>query len=96
MNDTDKLNFVVYSYRNNLYLKNDEVDLNLTEYQSLLVERVYLSTILDWVRLTIFSSGALYWLKQLFITKTKSVNKGCFFSNDLLPRFSGIKIVIWT
>ena len=33
--DTDKLNIVVYRYRNNLYLKDDEFDLKLTEYQSL-------------------------------------------------------------
>ena len=40
--DTDKLDIVVYRYRNNLYLKDDEVDLKLTEYQSLLAKRVYL------------------------------------------------------
>ena len=31
--DTDKLNNVVYRYRNNLYLKDNEIDLKLTEYQ---------------------------------------------------------------
>ena len=31
--DTDKLNSVVYRYRNNLYLKDKEVDPKLTEYQ---------------------------------------------------------------
>ena len=31
--DTDKLNIVVYRYRNTLYLKDNEVDLKLTEYQ---------------------------------------------------------------
>ena len=36
--DTDKLNIVVYRYRNNLYLKDNEVDLKLTEYQSLLAK----------------------------------------------------------
>ena len=30
--DTDKLNIAVYRYRNNIYLKDDEVDLKLTEY----------------------------------------------------------------
>ena len=40
--DTDKLNTVVYRYRNNLNLKDNEVDLKLTEYQSLLAKRVYL------------------------------------------------------
>ena len=40
--DTDKLNIVVYRYRNNLYLKDNEVDLKLTEYQSPLAKQVYL------------------------------------------------------
>ena len=40
--DTDKLNIAVYRYRNNLYLKDNEVDLTLTEYQSLLAKRVHL------------------------------------------------------
>ena len=40
--DTDKLNIVLYRYRNNLYLKDDEVDLKLKENQSLLAKRVYL------------------------------------------------------
>ena len=45
--DTDKLNIVVYRYRNNLLLKDEEVDLKLTEYQSLLAERVYLLSYID-------------------------------------------------
>ena len=45
--DTDKLNIVVYRYRNNLYLKDKEVDLKLTEYQSLLAKRVYLLSYID-------------------------------------------------
>ena len=44
---TDKLNNVVHRYRNNLYLKDDEVDLKLTEYQSLLAKRVYLLSYID-------------------------------------------------
>ena len=40
--DTDNLNIVVYRYRNNLYLKDNELHLRLTEYQSLLAKRVYL------------------------------------------------------
>ena len=31
--DTDKLNIVVYRYRNSVYLKDNEVDLKTTEYQ---------------------------------------------------------------
>ena len=45
--DTDKLNIVVYRYRNNLYLKDNEVDLKLTEYQSPLAKRVYLLSYID-------------------------------------------------
>ena len=33
--DTDNLNIVVYHYRNNLYLKDNEIDLKLTEYVTL-------------------------------------------------------------
>ena len=45
--DTDKLNIVVYRYRNNLYLKDSEVDLKWTEYESLLAKRVYLLSYID-------------------------------------------------
>ena len=39
--DTDKLN-IVYRYRNSLYLKDIEIDLKFTEYQSLLAKRLSL------------------------------------------------------
>ena len=42
-----KLNDVVYLHRNNIYLKHNENDLNLTEFQSLLAKRVYLLSYLD-------------------------------------------------
>ena len=45
--DTDKLNIVVYRYRNNLYLKDNEDLLKPTEYESLLAKRVYLLSYLD-------------------------------------------------
>ena len=45
--DTDKLNIVVYRYRNNLYLKEKELDLKLSEYQSLLAKRAYLLSYID-------------------------------------------------
>ena len=38
--DTDKLNIVVYRYRNNLYLKDNEVILKLSEYELHLAKRV--------------------------------------------------------
>ena len=45
--DTDNLNDVVYRYRNNLYLKDNEVHLKLTEYLLLLTKRVYLLSYID-------------------------------------------------
>ena len=45
--DTDKLNIVVYRYRNNLYLKDNELDLKLSDYKSLLAKRVYLLSYID-------------------------------------------------
>ena len=45
--DTDKLNIVVYRYQNKLYLKNNEVTLKLSEYESLLAKRVYLLSYID-------------------------------------------------
>ena len=45
--DTDKLNIVVYRYQNSLYLKDKELDLKMTENQSLLAKRVYLLSYLD-------------------------------------------------
>ena len=35
--DTDKVNIVMYRYRNNTYLKDTEMDIKLTEYKKLLV-----------------------------------------------------------
>ena len=45
--DTDKLRIVVYRYRNNFYLKDNEVDLKLTDCESLLAKRVYLVRYID-------------------------------------------------
>ena len=43
--DTDKLN--IEKYRKILYVRDKEVDLKLTEYQSLQTERVYLLSYID-------------------------------------------------
>ena len=40
--DVDKLNNVVYRYRNNTYVKDTEKELKLTGYEKLLSKRVYL------------------------------------------------------
>ena len=45
--DTDKVNIVVYRHRNSTYLKDTEMDLNLTEYKKLLAKRVYLLSYID-------------------------------------------------
>ena len=45
--DTDKVNNVVYRYRNNTYLKDTEMDLKLTEYKKLVAKRVYLLSYID-------------------------------------------------
>ena len=45
--DTDKLNIVVYRYRNSLLLKDNETDPKMTEFQSLPAKRVYLLRYID-------------------------------------------------
>ena len=45
--DTDKVNIVAYRCRNNTYLKDTEMDLNLTEYKKLLAKRIYLLSYID-------------------------------------------------
>ena len=45
--DKDKVNIVVYRYRNKTYLKDTEMDLKLTEYKKLHAKRVYLLSYTD-------------------------------------------------
>ena len=45
--DKDKVNIVLYRYRNNTYLKDTEMELKLTEYKKLLAKRVYLLSYID-------------------------------------------------
>ena len=45
--DTDKVNIVVYRYRNNTYLKDTEMGLKLTEYKKVLAKLVYLLFYID-------------------------------------------------
>ena len=45
--DVDNLNFVVYRYRNNTYVKDTGMELKLTEYEKLLSKRVYLLSYID-------------------------------------------------
>ena len=45
--DMDKLNIVVYRYRNKTYVKDSEMELKMTEYEKLLSKQIYLLSYLD-------------------------------------------------
>ena len=45
--DADKVNIVVFRYRNNTYLKDTQMDLKLSEYKKLLAKRVYHFSYID-------------------------------------------------
>ena len=45
--DADKVNIVVYRYRNSTYLKDTGMFLKLTEYKKIRAERVYLLSHID-------------------------------------------------
>ena len=45
--DTDKVNIVMYRYRNSTYLIDTEMDSKLTEYKKLPAKRVYLLRYID-------------------------------------------------
>ena len=45
--DTDKVNIVVYRYRNSTYLKDTEMDSKLPKYKNLPAKRVYLLSYID-------------------------------------------------
>ena len=45
--DTHNLNFAVYRYRNNLFLKDNVEDLKMTEYQLLLAKQVCCLSYID-------------------------------------------------
>ena len=89
--DTVKLNIVLYRYRNNLYLKIMKLIWNWQK-TSIFLQNEYIS----WATLTYSTSGALYWMKQLFIIKTNSVKNGCSLFNEHFSIVPGIKIVLWT
>ena len=74
--NADKVNIVVYHYRNNTYLNDTEMDLKLTEYKKHLAKGVYLLSYID-----ISTSVALYWMKQLFLIETNPIKNACSLSN---------------
>ena len=87
--DTDKLNFVVYRYWNNLYLKDNVVNLKMTEYQSLLAKQLYLLSCID-----IFYKRCIV-LEEKTVHNTNSVKNGYSFPHEHIPIVPGIKNVIW-
>ena len=55
--DTDKLNTVVYRYRNSLYLKNIEVDPKMIEHQTIFAKRLHLLICFDMFFLVVHCTG---------------------------------------
>ena len=49
-----------------------------------------------WKTLTYFTRGVLYWMKQLFTTKTNFVKIGCSLSNEHFLIVPAKKSVTWT
>ena len=45
--DIDKLNIVVYRYRNNTYVQDTQMELKLIEYEKLLSKLIYLLSYID-------------------------------------------------
>ena len=74
--DAEKLNIVVYRYRNNTYLKDTEMELKLTEYKKLPAKRIYLLSYTD-----IFYKRCIVLDETTVHNKTNSVKNGCFLFN---------------
>ena len=89
--ESDKLNILVYRYRNNIYRKDSETQLKMTEYRKLLCNRVNCLRHIDQ-----FLCVALNWMKQLFIIETNIVKNGCSLSIDNFSVLLGSKFVIST
>ena len=87
--DTDKLNILVYCYRNTLYLKDNEVILRMTEYQSLLAKGVSLLSYID-----MFYQLCIVLEETTVIIKTNYVKNGRSFPYVHFPIVPGMKIVI--
>ena len=47
---------------------------------------------ISWATLTYSTSGALYWMNQLFIIKSNSVKYGCFFPDEKFRLYPGLKM----
>ena len=85
--DTYKLNNVVYRHRNNLYLEDNEMDLKLTEYQSLLAKRVYLLSYID-----IFNKRCIVLDKTTVHSWNKLCHEWMFFLMSFFRLYPGLKL----
>ena len=56
----------------------------------------YLKEYIYWVTLTYFLSGAMYWMKQLFIIKVNFIKNGCYLSSENFPKLPRSKIYIFS
>ena len=72
--DRDRFNIVVYRNQSNIYWKNSEVELKKRT-----MKNYFPNESIFWATLTYFSSGAMYWMKQLYIFKTTSSGNDVFF-----------------
>ena len=85
--DMDKLNFVVYRYRNNTHVEDAEMELKMTEYERHLSKRVYLLIYTDvlYKRCIVLDETTSYWMKQPFIIKVNFIKNGCCLSCKHFP-----------
>ena len=56
------------------------------------IRNAYLNEFMFWATLTYFSSGALHWMKQLFIIETNFVKNGYSFRMSIFRLYSGLKL----
>ena len=76
----------MYRYWNISSVKGKDVDLELTEYQSLVV--------FPFSYIDIFFRLCIDWLKQLVVSKTNFVKNWCFLANEHSMITIGVEIVI--
>ena len=74
--DTDKVNIVVYRYRNSTHLNDIEMGLKLTDYKRLLAKRVYLLSYID-----IFYKPCIVLDETTVHKKTNSDKSACSLSH---------------
>ena len=82
--DTDKLNIVVYRSGT---VNTSKIRRLVWSWQN--TSHSWQNEFIYWATLTTFTSGALYWMKQLFFFQTTFVKNGCSYKIDffwIIPR----------